>query len=177
MTTNAKTVSAKSGAAPAKSGGSGAKKPAPANKTKPATPPTKAKVVPPKKALLEGGAPVEEAKRTFTVVSSDIGKAGGRYYALTPMQAGTKAGRQLFHSLEKPEFARHKGSNTIHFTVRETTRKAGAMTNRPVYKYVVTRTQKKNPREVVFTSKTANGDTKKSSVAYMWDYTVRKASE
>lgn len=76
------------------------------------------------------------AKRSFTIVTSDVNDEGGRYIGKTPMNAAHKASRQLFRKTTK---------NLIRFVIKETSRAHDKKT----YSYVATREQLREPKVVL----------------------------
>ena len=71
----------------------------------------------------------DKAKRSFTIMGSDIGFEGGRYKSKTPAGAARKAAKRLFTMVEnkagKPEFKKYAhfaGSKSLKLILREATR-------------------------------------------------------
>ena len=74
--------------------------------------------------MIEGGRPMSEGERSFTIQGSGTGFKGGRYRSKTdPLAAARKAGARLYRNLSERQIKlrEKKGKKTIKFILKETT--------------------------------------------------------
>lgn len=74
---------------------------------------------------MEGGKPMNNGERSFTISGSGTGFKGGRYLTKTnPLTAARKAGRRLYKELTESEIKTRENSDKkdIKFIIKETTR-------------------------------------------------------
>lgn len=75
--------------------------------------------------MIEGGKPMSEGEKSFTIEGSGTGFKGGRYRSKTgPLAAARKAGARLFRDLSESQIKlrEKKGKKAIKFILKETTR-------------------------------------------------------